>query len=205
MTSPEQQPNRDARSGEVSAANFRARQAPPWATIAVPAGATPLAVDDARARAAAYAAAHQPAFPQLAPRLTYAPSNPANGEFVWQARDAASGAWLPSYLLVRVSRATGDIADYSWSVNPYNGPMNPQLSAEEARARAAVLVRTDVRYAGVLLDAPALEAYAPYALNAEQDTPRLVWAFPDGARAAIDAALYIDALTGEVIRRSPAG
>lgn len=160
-------------------------------------------MDAARERATAYAAAHQPAFPRLAPRQMRGMTGPEGGEFAWQARDAASGAWLPSYLRVTVSRATGEILTYGWLATPYDGPTALQLSAEEAWARAEAAAQADARTAGATLDAPVLEAYAPYSLNAAQNTPRLVWAFRYGEGPY--TAIYIDALTGEVLKHDPVG
>lgn len=160
-------------------------------------------MDAARERATAYAAAHQPAFPRLAPRQTRGMTGPEGGEFAWQARDAASGAWLPSYLRITVSRATGEILTYGWLATPYDGPTVPQFSAEEARTRAEAAAQADARTAGATLDAPVLEAYAPYSLNAAQHTPRLVWAFRYGEGPY--TAIYIDALTGELLKHDPVG
>ncbi len=95
-------------------------------------------------------------------------------EFLWQGRDGASGAWLPTYLRVMVSHRSGAVVGYAWFDTPYAGPTAPALTAATARARAADAARGDARYAGLTAEDPVLEAYAAYTLNSTQTAPRLM-------------------------------
>ncbi len=186
--------NVDARTGTVSGVSALA-----W--VAPAPGDVPIDANGARDRATAYAAAHQPAFPQLAPRAGRDGGTPDLAEFLWQGRDGASGAWLPTSLRVIVSLRSSAIVGYAWFDTPYSGPTAPTLTAAEARARADDAARADARYAGLAAETPVLEAYAAYTLNSTQTTPRLVWtvAYPG------QGSLYVDALTGEVLRGEARG
>lgn len=122
--------------------------------------------------------------------------------FSWQLRVGADGAWLPTMVQVSVSLRTGEIRLYSRRAMPYAGPTTPQVTAEEARARAVAAVSGDRQYANATAGTPVLQVVGPYAINADQAEPRLVWVVPF---AGMREGIYIDALTGERIPTSPVG
>jgi hypothetical protein len=192
--------NVDTRSGLVDSASFSG-----WATA--PALTQPLDSEAARVRAEDYARAHFPDFGTL----TFAgistqrgvPQNGIDEEFLvaqWDFHDPGSGAVLPTSVQVRVSPRSGQIVGYSARQDDYRGPTVPQITREEAEARAreAQLARG---FRDVPASGSALYGLMPYSLNANQAAPVLVWAvqFPGYV------PVYVDALIGEVIVEGPKG
>lgn len=141
----------DAVSGEVVVANFDSSIEP-----ATPTTGQPIDEAEAQSRASAFAQAHAPDFDALALRGTTRAELNSSVTFSWQLRVGADGAWLPTMVQVSVSLRTGEIRLYSRRAMPYAGPTTPQVTAEEARARAVAAVSGDRQYANATAGTPVL-------------------------------------------------
>lgn len=185
----------EAITGVVSGANFAIGQA-------ATATGQPIAVGEAQARATAFARAHQPLFERLTLRGAPPSSTGDRAEFLWQRQADDGGAWLPTILRLTVSLRSGAVLAYAWSDTPYTGATAPRLTAGEALALANAAVHGEAGFTGPNAQVTVLEARPAYTINGEQATPRLVWIVTFQQRAT---SIYVDALTGELLRGAPRG